>query len=237
MERDVDSDPGAQIAGPHAASQHDIVGIDRTVFGIDPGDLFAIVADAGDLAVFDNLCPARARALGQRLGDVDGVGVAIRRDVDSADQIADLKDRGHFLDLLGRDHVHRQIEHLGHRRAALQFLEAFLIGRHRDRAALAITRRLPGFRLKPAVQFAGVLGELGHVDRGAQLPDKAGGMPGGAAGQLLAFAQHDVLPADLGQVIGDRGADHPATDDDHAGTIGKVNSHGVQALILALEGS
>jgi hypothetical protein len=58
-----------------------------------------------------------------------------------------------------------------------------------------------------------------------QLPDQAGRMPGRAAGQLLAFEQHDVGPAELGQVIGHRAAGDAAADDDHAGILRNSHTH------------
>ena len=42
--------------------------------------------------------------------------------------------------------------------------------------------------------------------RGAQLADEAGGVERRAAGELRALEQHDVAPAQLGQVVGDRAA-------------------------------
>ena len=44
-------------------------------------------------------------------------------------------------------------------------------------------------------------------------------------GQLLALQQHDVGPAELGQMIGDRAAGNAAADDDGAGLGGKVVRH------------
>ena len=61
--------------------------------------------------------------------------------------------------------------------------------------------------------------------RPQQLADQARGMPCGARGELFAFKQHDVFPAQLGQVIGDGTADDTATDDDGAGVSGKMR-HG-----------
>ena len=158
VERYCHANARPQIAGPHAAGQHHVIGVDHAVLGIDPGDPFAVMTNASDLAVLDNLRPARAGTLGQGLGDIDRVGIAIGWNVDPADQVADFKDRGHRLDLFRGHHMDWQVEDLGHRGAALQLLEPFMVGRHRDRATLAIAGGLPGLRLKPAVKLAGVLG-------------------------------------------------------------------------------
>ena len=55
----------------------------------------------------------------------------------------------------------------------------------------------------------------------AQLPDEAGRVPGGAAGEPSLLQQHDVAPAEFGQMIGDRASDHAAADDDRARAVGK----------------
>ena len=74
-------------------------------------------------------------------------------------------------------------------------------------------------------QLGGVFRELGHPPRGAQLPDQAGGVPGGAAGELLALQQQDIGDAELGQVIGDRAADDAAADDHDVGAGGERGGH------------
>ena len=75
------------------------------------------------------------------------------------------------------------------------------------------------------VQLGGVLHQSGRALRGPQLPDQPGGVPGGAAGQLALFEQHDVGDAEFGQVVGDAGADHTAADDDDARTLGQFSGH------------
>ena len=73
--------------------------------------------------------------------------------------------------------------------------------------------RLPGLGLEAGVELGRVFGEAREVRGRAQLADQPGGVPGGAGGQLLALQQHHVAPAELGQMIGDRAADHAAADD------------------------
>ena len=195
------------------------------------------MADAGNLGVFKNPHAAVACTLGERLGNIDGIGIAIAGDMDAAHDVIDLRDRKPLLDFLRGDDIDRQVEHLGHRGAALQFLEAFEVARHRDRPALAVTSCLARFGFKPAVKLTGVFCELGHVDRRPQLPDQAGSVPGRAAGELLAFEQDRVAPADLAKVIGDRGADNAAADDDDTGAGRQGCGHRGYAFIFRLSGS
>ena len=142
---------GSQIAGPHTTAYHDIIGINRTVRGINASYPIAIMANFGDLRVFKNLCAASARALGQRLCNVNCIGIAITGDVDSADHVVDIDYVGERLDLFWRHDMDRQIEDLGHGGAAFQFLEPLLVSRHRDRAALPVSSCLPCLCLKPAI--------------------------------------------------------------------------------------
>src|SRR4029450_4941624 len=58
------------------------------------------------------------------------------------------------------------------------------------------------------------VGELG--------PHPAGGLAGGAGGQLVALDQQHLPDAGLGQVEGDAGAHHAAADHDHVGPPGEA---------------
>ena len=76
-----------------------------------------------------------------------------------------------------------------------------------------------GLGLEPGVQVAGVLAHLGRgLRRRAERHHQPGRVPGGAGGEPVALEQHDVL-AQVGQVVGDRGADDAAADHDDAGAL------------------
>ena len=90
------------------------------------------MSDFGDFRIFEYFRAAGARALRQRLSDIDRVGIAVARDVDSANYIIDVDDICQRFDFIGRHDMNRQVEHFCHRSASLQFLEPFRIGRHRD---------------------------------------------------------------------------------------------------------
>ncbi len=55
----------------------------------------------------------------------------------------------------------------------------------------------------------------------AERHHQPGGMPGGARGEAVALQQHDVAPAQVRQMVGDRGADDAAADHDGACAIGQ----------------
>ena len=56
-------------------------------------------------------------------------------------------------------------------------------------------------------------------------------MPCRPAGQLLAFKQHDIVPANLGEVIGNRTTDNTATDNDDLRLFGEF-SHEITPSFL-----
>jgi len=59
---------------------------------------------------------------------------------------------------------------------------------------------------------------LSHPGKGVRChpsrDDQAGGVPGRAGRELVAFEEHHIPPPEFGEVIGDAGTDHAATDDD-----------------------
>ena len=124
------------------------------------------------------------------------------------------------------DHLHREPELPRHRGAALQFLETGIAQGDRDRAVLFEAGGLTGFGLQLLEQPRRVFGKLREIAGGAQLADKSGGMPGGARGQLLALEEHHVGDAELGEMIGERGADDAAANDHDVGSGRQRFRHG-----------
>ena len=225
VKRHVDADGGRKRAGPHAGREHHRLRRNRAFWRVHARDALAVVADGGDGDVFADQHAAVPRALGERAAHVDGVGLAVRGDEDPAHHVVDGDERIALLDLVGAEHVDAEVEHLGHGRAALQLLEAALMGGERDRAVLLEAGGLAGLRFEARVKLGRILGELGHPLGGAQLADEAGGVPGGAAGELAALQQHHVGDARAREMVGDGAAHHPAADDDHAGRARQVRSH------------
>ena len=99
------ADARRQIARPHAATDHDIIGINRTVCRINARHAVAIVTDFDDFRIFEYLCAAGACAFGKRLRYIDGVGITITRDVNAADDVIDIDDVRELFDFLWRHHM------------------------------------------------------------------------------------------------------------------------------------
>jgi hypothetical protein len=74
---------------------------------------------------------------------------------------------------------------------------------------------LAGLRLQRRIEADRIFVQL--ADRVAQIEQRqqAGGVPSGAGGELVALQQHDVAPAEPGQVVERADADHAATNDDN----------------------
>src|SRR5262249_10536241 len=111
---------------------------------------------------------------------------------------------------------------IGHGGRAAQQRHALRRARHRQRAALLPAGRQAGLRLEPGIELGAVADQPGEVLVAAQLADQAGGMPRRAAAQPALLEQHDVLPAELGEMVGGRAAHDAAADDDDAGVGGKI---------------
>ena len=178
--------------------------------------------EAGDRHPLAQRDPGHARALGQGLGDVGRVGLAVGRQERGADHVVDLHQRPQRLRLPRRQQLHLQAERVRRRRLPPDLDPA--LGRAGEpQAAIALpARRLPGLGLQPPVEFDRVAQQLGDVGAGAQLADQPGRMPGRARGQPALLQQQHVGPAELAQMIGHRAADDAATDDDDAGGAGQV---------------
>ena len=225
MQRDRDARLRAELARPHAGAVDDDVGVDAAFLAaLCPGhaaDAAILAVNGSDLDALDDLRAALAGALGERHGDVGRVALAVERQVHGADHAVGVEMRIHLLDLGWRDLAHVNVEGARHRRLAVELVLALLGQCHRDRADLAHAGGNTGLFLKSDVEVGRIFRQPRHVLRAAQLADQAGGMPGRARRQLLALQQHDVGPAELCQVIGDRAAGYAAADDDGAGPLGK----------------
>ena len=92
-----------------------------------------------------------------------------------------------FADFARGQGLHLKPEAFGHRRAAKQLFHPGGMGGHGYGTGLPKAGGLPGFLLQRGVERGGVLRQSRQVVGGTQLPDQAGGMPSGAAGELLAF--------------------------------------------------
>ena len=102
-----------------------------------------------------------------------------------------------------------------------QHLHALRRTRHIDAAALLPAGGQSGLSLQRGIQLDAVLAHRRHVAVGPHLPDQAGGVPGGAAGELALLQQQHVGLAGFGQVVSGGTTGNAATDNDDFGMGGK----------------
>ena len=120
-------------------------------------------------------------------------------------QVGHLARRQHLLGHPHRAHV---------RRLAAQALVGAWRRGQLEVAALAEPRGEPRLLLQPGVELGGVARHPQRILRRAAGDDLSRRVPGGARGELLALQEHHVGRTQEREVIGDRRADHAATDDD-----------------------
>src|SRR3546814_20181704 len=98
-------------------------------------------------------------------------------------------------------------------RLALHFCPTLFIAGQTQTAVHLPAGGEPRLRLQGVVERDRVAEELRDVGAGAELPDQAGGMEGGAGGQLVALDEDRVGPAPLAAMVGRGTADDAAADD------------------------
>ena len=202
MQGHVHPDRRRQLPGPHAGAQHHAVRVDIAVLRGHAGYAAPCGTDGRDREVLKDARTGGAGAPGQGVGDVHGVGVAVGRNVDAAEHVRRVQHGNPGRDVRRRDHTHLQPEHLGHRGAAPQFLEALPVGGDGDGTAAPVAGGLAGFGLQAQVELAGIARERRHVDGCAQLTHQSRRVPGGARRELPALQQRHVRDPGSRQVIG-----------------------------------
>ena len=214
----------ADAMRPHSGAVDHVLAGDVSGFAagvdVDARDAAVFAADRRHPGVLDDPDTALARATGQCLCDVGRVALAVEGNVDGADDVGGLEMRVALPHLGDRDFLDVDAVGAAHCGGPQKLLATLIRQRHRNRAALAHAGGDAGLFLQPHVELGGIAREPRHVGAGAQLADQTGGVPGRAAGELLAFQQHDVGPAKFGEMIRDRASGDAAADDDGAGAGG-----------------
>ncbi len=203
-------------ARPHAGAVDDDLRAYIARVGTHARRASVLAEDPDHRCVLEYARAALARALRQSLGHVGRIHPRIVRKVKRRLQIAHIRKRPHALHFGGRNLVRIDAEAMRHVDAPPHLLRLVRGHRQLDRPAIDDAGCLAGLRLEPPVQVLRIFRKLGLRLRVAQRGQQSRGVPGGSRGELRALEEHDVAPAELGEVIGDRAADHAATDDHHA---------------------
>ena len=223
LQRHRDPAASGQLAGPHAGAVDDRLALDVALGGAHPADpgpggARVVDEDVGHRHALDDAHPTPAGALAECHRDVDRVGPPVLRHVEPREGVVQPCRREQLAHLAGGDLVHVDTQvpvELGHPAVLLEPVGG---AGQLDETDLAQPGVLAGLGLEPGVQVSGVLAHPGRGLRHRPERDhQPGGVPGGAAGQPVALEQHDIGAALGCQVIGHRGADDAAADDDDPG--------------------
>ena len=214
------------IACPQPRAIYNDVGFYRAAFGDDARHTAARLGDTRHLHILDDLHALHPRALGHRQRHVRGVRLAVARDEIAELHVVHVQQRIELLGLGRRHHLALQPIVAHRRRQPPHFLRPRIRKRREQRTRALQASGNARFSLNALVEIGRVHGDALQRRARPALAQQPGGVPGGARCQLLAFEQHHVLPAELGEMVGDRAASHAAADDDGAGLRGNRSGHG-----------
>ena len=111
VQRHVDAGQRADLARPHAGAVDHDVGAHLAPSSVaTPGDAPVLGADRRDAHVLDDAYARLARPARERLGGVDGIGLAVLRQVDRADHVVECEQRPALLRLPGGEFLHLEPE-------------------------------------------------------------------------------------------------------------------------------
>ena len=221
-DRDPHARQPAELGGEHPAGDHHDLGLDLALVGDDLPHAPAVGLDPGDPRVREDVAAAAAGAVGQREGELGGVEVAVGGKPGGAQHPVGGHERELLLRLVGRDQLERQPEGLRPPGLAAELLHPLLAGGELDAPALRPSGVELGLLSDPPVELDRVHHHLRQRHRAAGLAHEPGGVEGRAGGQLVAVDQDGVVPAELAQVVGDRGPADPAADDHAAGCVRQI---------------
>ncbi len=123
VQRHGDAVAGREVPRPQTGGEHDDRRVDRSPRGLHADHPGALHHQAGDLGVLGEDGPASDRTSGQGDGRVDRTDHRITREVDRADDVADVGQRPEAGHVARPDVVHLDAEVPGHRRGAAELLE------------------------------------------------------------------------------------------------------------------
>ena len=220
--RELDPGHAPHLPRPEAGRVDDVLGVDLSLVGDHPPEALAGPSERLHPGVTVDLGAEPAGGAGVRMGDPRGVDVAVDEGLHAAHEALRIEERHQLVRFLGSDDLRLDPEVTPLRDEPLDPLEALLGRREHDPARHVESRLLPRQLLDLPVDLDRVLLELGDVGVAVDGVHASRRMPGGPGGELGAFDEHHVRPAELGEMVEDGTADHAAPDHDHA----RVRLHG-----------
>ncbi len=212
VQREVDAGHCTDLARPKTACVDDMFGVHGALVRDHIPAAVGALVGLYHLAVGFDRGAAHARGLGVGVGGAGGIKVAVERIIKPANNAVDI---GHWRDLgdvFGRDDLCLQPHETVLGAFRFQHVEPFLIFGQGDAAHVVETAGHAGDFFKLAIEFDRIALQRGHVGVAIERMKAAGGVPGGARRQLGAFDQHDIGPAEFGQMVENRTPDDTAAD-------------------------
>src|SRR2546428_2732943 len=158
--------------------------------------------------------PRLAGAVGERPGERRGIDPAVGRQVGGALHSGNAHQREQVARFLRRDQTQRQPEGARPADLALELEETFFRRRQAQASHLAPAGIAPGVVPESSIELDARHVDSRQRDGRAELAHEPGRVEGGAAGQLTAIEDEDVVAARDRQVIRDAAAGDAADDDD-----------------------
>ena len=211
-DRHLAAEHGADLSGAISGGIHHVLAADVSLRGLHHP--FTVAPHPGDRAEPHDDGAEVPCALGEGLGQLGRIDVAVVRVIETAGEIVGLEIGIEFLQLVVRagPDIHALVA--AHADHPLELQHAVLRVRQADRSRHVIVHRVIDRLGEAAVELGRVT--LHVHDRPARREGRhvAGGMPGRTGGEFVLLQQHAVGPAGTRQVIEARGS-HGAPADDH----------------------
>ena len=214
--RQLEPDHAPHLARPEAGRVDDVLGVDVSLVRDHPPQALTGAGEILHLGVAIDLGAELAGGAGVRVGDPRGVDMAVDEGLHAAHEALGIEERHELVRFLGTDDLRLDPEVAPFRDEPLDPLEALLRRREHDPARHVQAGCLARQLLELPVDLDRVLLELRDVGIAVDGVHASRRVPGGPGGELGAFHEHHVGPAELGEMVEDRAADHAAPDHDHA---------------------
>ncbi len=212
--RQLEPHHAADLARPEAAAVDHVLSDDLTLVGDDAPAAVLALHEVLYLGVQIDVGTVLLGRFRIGMGRAVGIEMTFHRIEHRTDELVGIEQRHQVMRFIRRQQmrVEPHVAALGEDR--LHPVEAVLgRGEHHARGHVQADV-LAGIILDLLVELHRIFLQLGNVGIAVDRVHAAGGMPGRAGGQFRAFDEHNIGPAEFGEVIQDGTADDAAPDDD-----------------------
>ncbi len=162
-QRHADAGKRTQLPRPLSGAVHHYLGLDVAERGPQPRHASALLQHGCHSALLDDPHAAHARALGERHGDIGGIGLAIRGQEGRTHQIGDIHHGPEIARLGRREQMHLQPEAVRGGGLAADLGEARRVAGETQSAVAFPAGGEPGFGLEALVELHAVFQQLRDV--------------------------------------------------------------------------